>query len=63
MGMLAGRPASIKFPVLAFAGCPASIKFSVLAFAGHPANLKFPVLTVADFRRHTTDFILTSNSR
>ena len=45
--MLAGRPASIKFLILAFAGRPASTKFFVLAFAGCPASIKFFVLAFA----------------
>ena len=30
---------------------------------GIPASISKNVLTIADFRRHTADFILTSNSR
>ena len=30
---------------------------------GSPASISKNVLTIADFRRHTADFILTSNSR
>ena len=71
-----GNPAKPKKQFFLVAGFPQSPKstFSslrksrkrqkaVFIRCGSPASISKNVLTIADFRRHTADFILTSNSR
>ena len=71
-----GSPATRKKCFLGFAGVPQQGKTAfwrlresrnegkvLFGACGSPASISKNVLTVADFRRHTADFILTSNSR
>ena len=73
---LCGNPATRKNCFLALAGFPQRGKTVfwrlresrnegkvLFGACGSPASISKNVLTVADFRRHTADFILMSNSR
>ena len=70
-----GSPATRKKCFLGFAGFPQQGKTAfwclrdsrnegklLFGACGSPASISKNVLTIADFRRHTADFILTSNS-
>ena len=73
---LCGIPATRKKCFWGFAGFPQQGKTAfwrlrdsrnegklLFGACGSPASISKNVLTIADFRRHTADFILTSNSR